>query len=359
MEQKTITVVFNINENYLPYCAVTMASILKNASSHVFFDFCILSIEHLGNAAEQIKISGYENYKIRNITVDVSTIKNLHLATYGQKHVTIDAYLRCYIPLIFNNIDKCIYLDVDLVLNTDIERLYDIDLKDYYAGAVVETNYYAIFTPSLRKECRDNFIKKYDIKNEFYFNSAVIIFNLKKIRDDEEENLIIDTAKTYRNGEFLLFPDQDFITIAYQGNNKGKMMPIDVRWNPFQIPRLPSDNLYIIHWCGGNKPWKNFNVPHIKIFLEYAKLTQFYPKIRDTLLEAVEDKLDYLNSKLLYKKYVRRLKLFDVRIFGKEVFPKTAGRCRRKIDDFMRQKNERKLYLDYLMELKAYLNEQI
>lgn len=356
MKNNIINIAFSINKKFIPYCAVTMASILKNANENLSFNFFVLSINDLSNDLMNIKFPGYDNFKIFNITVDATELKNLKASGYLQKHVTIDAFLRCYIPKLLNEIDKCIYLDSDLVVNTNIGMLYDIELNEFYAGAVVENTYAGEFRKGDMKLCREMFLKKYLIKDDFYFNAGVVLFNLKKIRSDCAETLILETIAKYGQSEFISFGDQDYINIAYQGFSKGKMMPIDFRWNAFQILRQPRENNYIMHWTGINKPWNSFAVPHLKVYLEYAQLTTFYPKIRSDLLEVIENKLSYLNTGLPYKKYKRRLRIFDIRIFGRDIFPKTINRCKRRIDDFLRQKKEKELYYDYLIDLKNFLN---
>ena len=358
MDKKIINVAFNINENYLPYCAVTMVSILKNANKNAFFNFYVFSIDNLSNKLKDIRFTGYENYKIFNVTVDVTELKDLKATNGLQKHVTIDTFLRSYIPKMLTDIDKCIILDVDLVVNTNIEFLYDIDLEGYYAAAVVENTYIGAFGKSYMKECREMFFKKYNIKDDFYFNTGVVLLNLKNIRDDNAQTLLIDTTIKFCQSDYIMFADQDCINIAYQGFGRGKIMPIDMRWNAFQIIRQPSHNIYIMHWPGTTKPWNNFSVPHIRTYIGYAKLTQFYPNIKSGLLRVIEDKLNYLNTKLSYKKYQRRIKRFDWTIFGKDIFPKTIGHCRRKIDEFLKQKREKELYYDYLIDLRNFLTNE-
>ena len=60
--------------------------------------------------------------------------------------------------------DKLLYLDIDLLVNDDIRKLYDLDITNYeYAAA------------------KDHYGKKF--LHSDYINAGVLLFNMKKIRE--------------------------------------------------------------------------------------------------------------------------------------------------------------------------------
>lgn len=84
--------------------------------------------------------------------------------------------------------DKLLYLDIDLLINDDIRKLYDIDITDYeYAAA------------------KDHYGKKF-LKHD-YINAGVLLFNMKKIK----ETKLLEKARKMINEKKMLFSDQSAI----------------------------------------------------------------------------------------------------------------------------------------------------
>lgn len=227
MDEKKINIVFMINKKYIPYMAVTAASILKNSTNNVFFNFYILSSSDLNDDLQKIEIYGYSNFKIINKVINEPLDKNI--CSKLPNHVTIESALRLYAPKLLTDVEKCIILDVDLIINHDIEKLYNIDIENFFAGGGL--GLYPKVT-EVNLKFRYDFIKKYKLKDNLYFNTGVLLLNLNKIRSDGAELLLLDTMHKYGNDNLRLF-DQDLINIAYQGMGRGMIKPIDPRWCVF------------------------------------------------------------------------------------------------------------------------------
>lgn len=84
--------------------------------------------------------------------------------------------------------DKLLYLDIDLLFNDDIRKLYDIDITDYeYAAA------------------KDYYGKK--LLHHDYINAGVLLFNMKKIK----ETGLLQKARDMINTKKMVFSDQSAI----------------------------------------------------------------------------------------------------------------------------------------------------
>lgn len=53
---------------------------------------------------------------------------------------TIGAMFRLMLPEVLPNLNKIIYLDADIFVNTDIKELWDIDMTNYYFAGVPDHN---------------------------------------------------------------------------------------------------------------------------------------------------------------------------------------------------------------------------
>lgn len=140
MNNKNINIAFNINEEYIPYCAVTIASILKNTDPSNFFNFYIVSANNIDSKLKHITIQGYKNFKIHNIVCDSNCFSDVRPGN-NAGHVTIDSSLRFFIPVMLTQAERCIVLDCDLILNTDITRLYYQDIDGFFMGGGGSTSW--------------------------------------------------------------------------------------------------------------------------------------------------------------------------------------------------------------------------
>lgn len=95
--------------------------------------------------------------------------------------------------------EKILYLDIDMMANDDISKLYNIDITDYEYAAVKE-KYGSIFIwPD-------------------YINAGMLLFNMKKIK----ETKLLEKARNLIKTKKMLFADQDAI---YRSTTKKKLLP--------------------------------------------------------------------------------------------------------------------------------------
>ncbi|MCK7489743.1 MAG: hypothetical protein MZU79_05535 [Anaerotruncus sp.] len=92
-------------------------------------------------------------------------------------YVTSAAYLKFDLPDLIPNQDKVLYLDGDIIIQKDLSDLFEINIKDYYAGAVKDIGLI------------DNDL---NIKN--YFNSGVMLLNLKLMRENNASTALLNIA---------------------------------------------------------------------------------------------------------------------------------------------------------------------
>lgn len=96
--------------------------------------------------------------------------------------------------------NKVLYIDTDAIVRNDITNVWNYNISDCYAAGVKD---YGII--------EDDIINIYGITGK-YINSGFVVFNLKKIREDnikEKWFLLINKKK-------LIYPDQDALNIVCQ-----------------------------------------------------------------------------------------------------------------------------------------------
>ena len=112
---------------------------------------------------------------------------------------TKSIYYKLLLPFIMNGLERIIYLDADTLIFKDILEMYNLPFNDNYALGYPFHDVYKI----------DKFVKN----ATYYINGGVILFNLKKIRNDKKDfELVRFTIKYNRN---LFFLEQDSINIVF------------------------------------------------------------------------------------------------------------------------------------------------
>ena len=94
-------------------------------------------------------------------------------------------YTKLFIPYMFPDLDRMLYLDYDTIIAKEgLEYLYNIDFEDKYLAvceSVEANNQRAIL-------CHQDWIQRqsqiFSFLTDHYFNSGVILYNIKKIKED-------------------------------------------------------------------------------------------------------------------------------------------------------------------------------
>jgi len=190
-------------------------------------------------------------------------------------HYTREMYYRLlaykYLP---PSLDKILYLDPDILVINRIRQLYETDLSGYLYAAAYHNRIPV-------KEINKVRLLEYEI--EEYFNSGVLLMNLKLQQEQIKEDEIYAFVTKYKNR--LILPDQDILNSLYS-KNIWKLDELiynyDTRY--YKYNKLLSkgqinmdyifDNTVILHFCGKKKPWhKNYSGEFHSLYKHYEKMT--------------------------------------------------------------------------------------
>lgn len=145
------------------------------------------------------------------------------------------AALRLLIPYldVMKDVDKMIYLDCDIMFYRDVKEFYDVDMENFELGVV--RDYLGRFWMS-----RD------------YFNSGVMLINLKECRKTKLFDRAIEMVKSHK----MTFPDQSALNILAK---RLKYLPYK-----FNEQRSIKEDTVLKHFNGGIKYFPFFHVYNIK-----------------------------------------------------------------------------------------------
>lgn len=252
-----INIVLASDDNYAQHVAVLAASVLSNTKAQVNIHLLsdAISIERLNLINNTVQSWGSTLHIYDMSSYDCFD----NLFTSG--HISKAAYFRLDIANILpEEVNKVIYMDVDLLVLRDIAELWQYDLQGRPLGAV--SDYGIIASRRLMKQKQSVIGLQLHSK---YFNSGVVIMDLEQWRKHGYAKQVIELAAA---GD-LPHHDQDALNKVFMGN----WMDLPLKWNV--IP--PVFNLFskillngnlrknaiaarkdkaILHFAGRYKPWE-------------------------------------------------------------------------------------------------------
>ena len=327
-----LNIVLASDNNYAPYCATTIASILKNIDNNTKCRFYILD----GGISDinKMKIEKLKIIKDFSITYyDMQDIdwSNLPL---NRKHISTATYYRLIITkLLPKDIDKIIYLDCDVIVNSNIRELYDYCIKDYYVAGIEDV------TGKRESE-------KLNLEQDFYFNAGVILLNIKQLRSFDFYKKCVDYFNS--NKDIITLQDQDILNGVL--NRKVKKLPLNWNvntriysknnneefhnyskldeWNARNFPK-------IIHYSDKYKPWHKQCMHILKEeFYKYLSLTDFkkekYIYLTNKYISnifTIQTNFDVFQIKLfnILIYFVKKGKIKNIYLFGIKIYTRIKG----------------------------------
>jgi len=278
----SIPIILASDEYYVPYMATAMQSVMENASKEQKYIFIILHKALKEDSLEKLKqqVSTYSNFSIEFINVSKEFEKyTLNMGNMGTW--TIETYFRLITPWFLTELNKIIYMDCDIICNSDISCIYKIDIGNNLIAGVPDTPQISIFNNSKHKgDFKSSIIEKLD-KPENYINAGFIIMNLKEFRNRFTSDYLLNLAQ---NSEYK-FHDQDLLNVI--ANDSIFILPqefnfLNTNWDISHAPKKlieeyckAKENPKIIHYTT-TKPWKQeLNPPFFHLFWKYSARTPF------------------------------------------------------------------------------------
>ena len=263
--KKIVPVFFSADECYMPFLAVALTSIKKYASADREYQIHILCTGLDETSCQPILEMQTDNIKIN--FVDISDkAKQIQSVMRCRDYYTSAIYFRLFIPDLFPQYEKAIYLDCDIVLLEDIANLYDIEIGNNYIGAIADQAVAEV--PQFREYTKNAL----DIEADSYFNSGVIVLNLQRLRAINFYKTFYGILSSY---DFIVAPDQDCLNLIC----KNKVYYYGAEWNAMPIGAEGKKTPKLVHYNLAMKPWHYDGVSYEDYFWDYAKQTQYYDTI--------------------------------------------------------------------------------
>jgi len=253
-----IPIVFATDDNYFPYMAVSIQSVMENADTEQSFKIYVLC-QILSEEYKQLlqkQIEPYKNFSIEY--VDVS--KYFEDIAVRNLRYTINSLFRLAIPYLFTEYKYVLWLDVDTLCLTNIADFWFNTDEKCLLKCVRDIGILAVIPKHAQKMGLSNY--------QNYFSAGILVFNVELFKNSIEFKDIIQLERQKN----LPFADQELLNIVCE--NKVQYAPMD--WNVMCGKCSVYKNPKIIHYVW-DKPWKSFyKTKRGNFFWKYAKNTPFY-----------------------------------------------------------------------------------
>lgn len=264
-----INIFFACDDNYLPFLAVTLQSLKENCDKSRIYQIYVLNAGLKHENVEKIK----HDFNSLNFNISFFDISNelcefdkrLHTRDYYTK----STYYRLFIPTLFPDLKKCLYLDCDIILKGDISKLYDLDLENNLVGAVPDG---FLNTNENLKLYVEN---RVGVEADKYFNAGVLLMNLNKLREFSFKDKFISLLSAVH---FDVAQDQDYLNALCNG--KVKLICDDWNFMPLDSQEK-RESINLIHFNLDCKPWQKDNILFSELFWEFASKTEFLKDIQN------------------------------------------------------------------------------
>lgn len=269
-EDKKIPIFFAVDDNYIPFLAVALQSLIDNSSAENEYSIKVLYTNITEENQNSIKNYERENVNIEFVDLNyyINKVKD---KLYTRDYYSKTTYFRLFIPELYPQYDKALYLDSDITILSDIADLYHIDMEDNLVAAAPDD---VIQTMKVFQDYAEKVVGVAKYQN--YFNAGILLMNLDALRKSNFQEKFLYLLETVK---FSVAQDQDYLNRLCKG--RVKLFPNTWNRMPVGGDTVPREDLHLIHYNLAFKPWHFEDILYKEYFWEYAQKTEYFTKIQE------------------------------------------------------------------------------
>lgn len=286
-----INIATALNKKYLRYTGVMLTSLCANNTvEHIR----VFVLHHeLDDDDFRLLEECLDSYDIEIVSLKIDR-KLFDERLPHNMQWTIETYYRLLLlELLPQDVERLLYLDVDIIVNFSIDEFYYLDFCD--DEIIVAENAGGLINANERLNQKQHEMLDPMFKQGFkYFNAGVLLLNISLLRQNYNFQTYLQAIEewNYEMGA----PDQDILNYVHW-NKVGYIDPTIVNYfsrvahEQGITYEQAKETIMILHFTD-EKPWetRNYHYPIEQIWWDYAKLTPFYTELlEDFLKKTLED----------------------------------------------------------------------
>ncbi len=269
----TLNILILLDDNYIDYASAMLESLFENNREESISVYIIRDDMPTEKGIGILRgvIDRFDNGELKLVQIDKDFKAGLD--GFNLKRWPVETFFRIYSPWILDaSVERILYLDTDTIVNGSLAGLYASELNGRLIGACRDTAILS-FGNRLKQgmvgKSPEEFLSlvrcsRADAERECicpvtreYYNSGVLLLDLKGLRDRYRAQELIDY--TYSINDYLIYPDQDFINFFFAD----EILALDPMLYNCQTGSVHYReeanvlrNARIMHFTGG-RPWNS------------------------------------------------------------------------------------------------------
>ncbi len=260
-----ICIELHTDNNYCLPTIVTLASLFENKNPESDYE-----VRVLGNRLTDKNIKLLEK-QLQGRGRVIPHISSLSKFEGTHPHVSSTDLFKFDLPDVLSDWDKVLYIDTDMIIQSDLSQLFNTDLGDAYIAAVKDM-----------AGMHENHHNRLGLKN--YFNAGMMLMNLKKMRAEKIGEKLTDYKLHKDSGHFM---SQDALNDTFHENvvwlspKYNWMAPNQTSFSAQEIAdfygitetsvKNMDDTAVIVHLTNKKKPWVYKNTWGHNLWKKYYK----------------------------------------------------------------------------------------
>lgn len=251
-----------LNDNYIRPLFVMLDSLFAHEKTpmNIYLFYSDVSQENRERLNEYIRSRGCSFFPI---LIDKKAFQNAPVFRYFTREMYYRLLCGVYLP---KDQDRVLYLDPDILIRGPIRPFYETAFQGRMLAGVAD---HAINSMLREKKKAIGFLEE-----EIYINSGVLLFNLRRMRNEFSLEAFIGMLERY--GQAVSYPDQDMINLYFRGEitfgdrmynyNTGYGSIRGMLGHALGFDK-EAKKAVIVHFMGASKPWQP--AYYGKFFFEY------------------------------------------------------------------------------------------
>lgn len=299
--ENNVPVVICFDDNYSLSGGALINSIIKNSNPADNYDIVVLEngVSARNKSRFYSLLKGRNNFSLRFFDVNAfSEMKSV----YTRAHFSAATYARLFIPSIFCDFEKVLFIDADTIVESDVAELVHTELGENLIAAVRDivmegfVKFSAIAHIDEPKNLSANQYLEQVLgmkETHNYFQAGIILFNINQMRKENTSARLMEAMKARR----YWFLDQDIMNKVFYD----RVHYLPGEWNVYHgngntddfFPNLKFETYMgflksrkqpkMIHFAGENKPWDAPHVDFFDNFMSYINGTPWQKEVYDRL----------------------------------------------------------------------------
>ena len=258
-ENNAVPVAFICDENYALPTAVAVTSLKLSKKNTSRYNVYILGTNLSADSKNRILSLNEKGFSVTLLEETLDEKEAQVIQT--RERVSHAALLKFKLPILFPDTEKLLYIDSDVLIQKDLSEFYDTTLEDVYAAVVNDVM-------TVWGEEHRTWLQ---FKEDVYFNSGMMLLNLKKMREDSLPKKLLD----YRLNGINYFMDQDALNVVFEGkirlvSPEYNLLNCFFEWHSIEEMRdfynfdfpgcreMVYQNAFILHFGDNRKPWLHY-----------------------------------------------------------------------------------------------------